>query len=505
MNILTLLNQMTQTVTDVYQGNDSLPSQMEESLQRGMETILRMANGQSVSGEVLMVNGNDLILSLGDNQLLQAKLQGNTLPKTGQMMTFQIMNTTGNKVILTPLYENVNQKSNISTALKAAGIPMTDQTIQMVKDMMQEGLPINKQSLYQMNRAMNLNQGVSSATLAQMRHLGIPLEPEMIQQYRNYQNYEHQITNSIVDLTDSFMETYELLDATQGTEDALQFVKDVLNEFNRETPVIQEPSSPPPIPSENIKPETVHDVPKEMPLRSLKQVIAFIDQILSNPEVSSVQKEKLSEILKGKDFKELFQNEVNKQLLLEPAEVAVKDKVEQLYERLNEQVRHFNDLLSGTARQDTPLAKAVTNLNQNLDFINAVNQNFTYVQIPLKMFHQNTSGEIFVYTNKKNLAQKEGHVSALLHLDMEYLGSVDVHVALDQGQKVSTKFYLQDEAALDLVEEHMDMLTERLQKRGYTMNVEVISKDTKTNVIREILEEQKNISVLSGTSFDARA
>ena len=59
---------------------------------------------------------------------------------------------------------------------------------------MQEGLPIDRQSLYQMNRAMNLNQGVPASTLAQMQRLGIPLEADMIRQFQNYQNYEHQIT-----------------------------------------------------------------------------------------------------------------------------------------------------------------------------------------------------------------------------------------------------------------------------------------------------------------------
>ena len=168
-------------------------------------------------------------------------------------------------------------------------------------------------------------------------------------------------------------------------------------------------------------------------------------------------------------------------------------------------MKSLNALLSDPARGDTALAKTVTNLNQNMDFMNAVNQNFSYIQIPLKMYNKETSGELFVYTNKKSLAKKDGNVSALLHLDMEYLGSVDVHVTLSQGQKVATKFYLQDDAALDLIAEHIDLLNDRLNKRGYSMNAEFINQDTQTNVLGEILDQSKNISVLSGTSFDVRA
>ena len=65
---------------------------------------------------------------------------------------------------------------------------------------------------------------------------------------------------------------------------------------------------------------------------------------------------------------------------------------------------------------------------------------------------------------RKNLARKDGQVSALLHLDMEHLGPLDVYVTL-KDTKVSTKFYVQNDAILDYLEANMDVLTERLQKK----------------------------------------
>ena len=233
MNISSFVNQITQTITDAANGNTGnlSPSALEESIRNGLEAILSKGSGQSVTGEVLQMNGNEILLSLGENQLLQARLEGGAMPKTGQLMTFQIQNMAGNKILLTPLFENLNQNSNISTALKAAGLPLTDQMIQMVKDMMQEGLPIDRQSLYQMNRAMNLNQGVPALTLAQMQRLGIPLEADMIRQFQNYQNYEHQITGSLSDLTDALTESFLQLSGEQGAQEGLSFVKDVLGQF----------------------------------------------------------------------------------------------------------------------------------------------------------------------------------------------------------------------------------------------------------------------------------
>jgi len=218
----------------------------------------------------------------------------------------------------------------------------------------------------------------------------------------------------------------------------------------------------------------------------------------------AADKESLFSLLEGKGFKNVLKNEMNRQWLLKPEEVAEEHSVDKLYERLSSQMKQLSQALSQTARPDTPLARTLSNVSGNIDFMNQMNQMFTYVQIPLKMQGQEANGELFVYTNKKNLAKKEGTVSALLHLDMEHLGSVDVHVALTY-QKVSTKFYLKDEKALDLIANHIDLLNERLEKRGYSMNAQFMVKDEDKSVMDEILEQNKNISVLAGYSFDARA
>jgi len=129
---------------------------------------------------------------------------------------------------------------------------------------------------------------------------------------------------------------------------------------------------------------------------------------------------------------------------------------------------------------------------------------FTYIQLPLKMNGENTHAELFVYTNKKNLAKNDGNVSALLHLDMEYLGPLDVYIAM-QNKKVSTKFYLANDRMIDFVAEHIHILNERLQERGYAMSSEFVARKPDKKPIDEILEATKNVSVLASYSFDARA
>ena len=54
---------------------------------------------------------------------------------------------------------------------------------------------------------------------------------------------------------------------------------------------------------------------------------------------------------------------------------------------------------------------------------------------------------------------------------MEHLGPLDVYVAM-QDVKVTTKFYVQNDAVLDYLQSNMDVLTQRLKKRGYDCNCE---------------------------------
>ena len=64
-----------------------------------------------------------------------------------------------------------------------------------------------------------------------------------------------------------------------------------------------------------------------------------------------------------------------------------------------------------------------------------------YLMIDGHLFVFKDDGELYVYTNKKNLADNDGNVSAFLHLDMDHLGPVDVYVAMQQ-QKVIMPYLL---------------------------------------------------------------
>ena len=253
-----------------------------------------------------------------------------------------------------------------------------------------------------------------------------------------------------------------------------------------------------------IAPEIVNQVKNGTitPEQLLQSLDAFTKE--NGKEVSK----ELHTIWNSKEFTNLIKGQVTRQWMLPPEEVAKEGKVEELYRRIQQQTAKLTEGIANLVKENSPVMKSVTNLSNNVEFMNQLNQAFTYVQLPLKMWNGNTHGELYVYTNKKNLAKKDGNVSALLHLDMEYLGAMDIYVAMQQN-KVSTKFYLEKEEYIDFIAENIHILDERLQKRGYTMQAELIQKEQKTNVLDEMMNQEKNQgmgnSLVSKYAFDARA
>lgn len=231
------------------------------------------------------------------------------------------------------------------------------------------------------------------------------------------------------------------------------------------------------------------------------ELLEHIAQTLSGGKAS---RESMASLLTGKGMQQLLKGQIENNWLLTPQQAASKEEVEKLYSRLREQTGKLAQVLSDAGKGGTELAKGVQNLKENVDFIQQLNQNFTYLQLPLKRFGKNAHGDLYVYTNKKNLAKKDGNVSALLHLDMEFIGSMDIYVSM-QRERVSTKFYLQKEEMLDFLESNISILNERLAQRGYTMNTQVVYQEQKANIAAEMMKQEGETSMLSMFSFDVRA
>lgn len=237
--------------------------------------------------------------------------------------------------------------------------------------------------------------------------------------------------------------------------------------------------------------------------------ITKILQTLSDmhPSAGSEAHTALAEIFKSDAYHKLLLGEALKQWTMKPEQVTGSREVEEVYKRLEKGLSGIREALSENGAAQSGAMRSAVNLSQNVDFMNQMNQMYTYVQIPLKMHNGHTNGELYVYTNKRSLANRDGAVSALLHLDMENLGPVDVYVAMQQG-RVNTRFTVKDDEMLDFLQAHMHILNERLEKKGYAMNVEMSVREegsAEETPIERMMHADKKAVVSSQYAFDVRA
>ena len=263
-----------------------------------------------------------------------------------------------------------------------------------------------------------------------------------------------------------------------------------------------------------IKGEKSENVPDKIIqyMSSGKAQFKDIRQFLLDTEFGkSLTPEQKAKIFHSDPFKSLLKDGLQKQWTLTPEELFEDGKVEEFYQKLLRESSQLTKLMneamqSGAQSANAPQAKAMGNIAENVEFINQMNQMLNYVQLPLKLGNSQAHGDLYVYTNKKHMARGDGMLTAFLHLDMDYLGSLDVSIALQtQKGQITTKFYL-DEDSIALVEEHIGELSARLEKKGYRCKNMILEKDEDKTVLEHVEEQVAAGSAVIGyQTFDTRA
>lgn len=206
----------------------------------------------------------------------------------------------------------------------------------------------------------------------------------------------------------------------------------------------------------------------------------------------------------GKSYQQVLRSALEEEWLLKPQDIKDSGKMNEFYARVDRQMGQLSQILA-EAGGNAQTAQAASDLSNNINFMNVLNQTYTYMQIPLKMAHQNAKGDLYVYTNKRKLAEKDGELSAFLHLDMEHLGSTDVSVKM-HGKNVGTRFYLSDEASYQVVEAHVPLLQQQLEKLGYQCRIDVENEEKKVDLVDDFLKRDKPAGgMVHRYSFDMRA
>ena len=213
----------------------------------------------------------------------------------------------------------------------------------------------------------------------------------------------------------------------------------------------------------------------------------------------------MTKLFGSKEFAAILKNRAEKQWLLEPEQLREASKVSDLYERLDHQMKQMENVMKAAGVTQNSFVQTAADIRSNVEFMNQINQVYTYVQLPLKLSGQNASGDLYVYTNKKNLNDPEAELTAFLHLDLDNLGSTDVSIRM-KDKNVKTNFYIADDASYDLIEKHLPVLEKRLAQKGYRCSITMSKEEKKVEFVENFLQrDMPQAGTLHRYSFDVRA
>lgn len=231
-----------------------------------------------------------------------------------------------------------------------------------------------------------------------------------------------------------------------------------------------------------------------------KELLNIVKELLKNPENTY----KAESLLGSREYREVLLNAIKHEWLIKPESLKEQDKVTQFYNQLQEQTRQLQSVLESVGKESTSSFKELGNMKNNLDFMNQLNQEYTYLQLPVQFTNEETHSDLYVYTNKKNMRERKDELSVLLHLDMEVLGTTEVFITL-KGNKVNAKFTLDNSRSIEIVENNMELLIQRLKKSGYDALATVDKLEKETDFVEDFLEKDKPVTSLKRYMFDVRA
>lgn len=455
--------------------------------------------GQVFWGEILDITSQGIKIQLNPQQVLFARLGEQVELNIGQQMAFQVKERQGEQIIIRPAQEqNAGSMLAAERALSANGFTQTERNVQIVQSMMQEGLPLNRETIRSMMQSAVEHPEADIRQLAAMHRLNIPITQENIEQFQAYRNGEHQLsvqTESILQSVESALQTL----SENGSIQQLQILNQNLqNIFAWKEAGTGEGDMT--LPQAVANPETGATGTEELSqlLKSLQIPEEDAQRLLQNPkgtgtmlaeltnylaEYSALDagveqeaaigcSEALRTFLQSDCYRGLVIRSMRESWSLRPAEMQEPEEIDELYRSLFTQASKLEEAFQSAGSSNSELSEHAQNMRDNLQFMQELNKQFVYAQVPLNMEEGPVNSELFVYARKKQKQVSEDGTKVLLHLDMPNLGMTDILVSL-KGKRLHAGFTMEDGVSIDLMRQHMGELQELLEKKGFVYTNEI--------------------------------
>ena len=528
----------------------------------GNAILSQAQEGQTFTGQVVDINGLQVTIQMEGNQMLQARMAEAMNLNMGDSIAFLVKENTGNIVTIKPLATDMQSMKDqtIFDLLEKNQLSPSDKNYQIAEALLSENMPADRASMQKILQQAYRYPEVDVQTIVSMNKMNLPVTEETIAGFEQYQTNQHAMMQALSGMTEE-LTTYmsnpegmqEMLPILSDTQDLPVMDMDLLLRANGQsgeaTPDILNPATE----YAGLQKEGISGT---VPGISAEQIAAYVEKFgMAEGEISGItdqllnmhlsaqtiqtvfdqsdtpmqlanhlqalvsaavdhavtDTEKLKEFFASDNMKALLEMAVKDKFTLNPEKMEQPQELSDLYKHIYEKMNRLMQQMGG---QDNPsgqhLSESAKGMQERILFLQNLSNLFPYAQLPVRMEGRDGNADLFVYMNKKRLQEKKEDVSALLHLDMEFLGPTDVHVSL-RGTMVHTKFYVEDEESAKLIDAHMNQLEQAVAENGYSLTNEVIMREPtlhpeteKNAVIKEMFGDDAIEKSVKRYSFDVR-
>lgn len=528
----------------------------------GNAILSQAQEGQTFTGQVVDINGLQVTIQMEGNQMLQARMAEAMKLNMGDSIAFLVKENTGNIVTIKPLATDMQSMKDqtIFDLLEKNQLSPSDKNYQIAEALLSENMPADRASMQKILQQAYRYPEVDVQTIVSMNKMNLPVTEETIAGFEQYQTNQHAMMQALSGMTEE-LTTYmsnpegmqEMLPILSDTQDLPVMDMDLLLRANGQsgeaTPDILNPATE----YAGLQKEGISGT---VPGISAEQIAAYVEKFgMAEGEISGItdqllnmhlsaqtiqtvfdqsdtpmqlanhlqalvsaavdhavtDTEKLKEFFASDNMKALLEMAVKDKFTLNPEKMEQPQELSDLYKHIYEKMNRLMQQMGG---QDNPsgqhLSESAKGMQERILFLQNLSNLFPYAQLPVRMEGRDGNADLFVYMNKKRLQEKKEDVSALLHLDMEFLGPTDVHVSL-RGTMVHTKFYVEDEESAKLIDAHMNQLEQAVAENGYSLTNEVIMREPtlhpeteKNAVIKEMFGDDDIEKSVKRYSFDVR-
>ena len=172
-------------------GQNTVPvTAQEQAVKTGTQqltgTLSSLQTGNVFEGTVTDISDGQVLLTLANGEKISARLEEQIQLQLNQAMFFEVKSNTQTQIAIKPYLNGDSSNPTLLKALMQAGMGVTTDNLEMVRTMMEEQLPIDKNSLNQMMRQLAMFPKAEPSVIAQMNKLGIPVTEANVQQFSNY-------------------------------------------------------------------------------------------------------------------------------------------------------------------------------------------------------------------------------------------------------------------------------------------------------------------------------